>query len=219
MKMNLTEINLLVEKVISEFEESPVDLFNNGAQGELLYLNQMKPSYIRTIADIVNYIPPKGNIKVLEIGSFLGLVSIALSRIGYEVYATEIPEFMCNKNLQNKLDQNRVKYHKVNLKNYSLPYSDNVFDIVIMCEVLEHLNFNPLPIIKEINRIEKNNGIFYLSLPNIASLGNRIKLLRGKSIHNPIQYYFLELDPDARWVGAIHWREYTRAEVGKYLKN
>ncbi|HEY9820503.1 MAG TPA: class I SAM-dependent methyltransferase [Candidatus Sericytochromatia bacterium] len=215
--MNLIEINSIIDKVILEFEESPVDFFNNGAKGELLYLNQMKSSYIRTIVDIVSSVPPNKNIKVLEIGSFLGIVSIVLSKIGYEVYSTELPEFISNKNLQRKLEENGVSYHQVNLKNYSLPFSPNTFDIVIMCEVLEHLNFNPIPIIKEINRIEKINGLFYLSLPNLASLGNRIKLLRGQSIHNRIEDYFLELNPDVKWVGAIHWREYTITEISEML--
>jgi hypothetical protein len=50
---------------------------------------------------------------------------------------------------------------------------------IVMCEVLEHLNFNPLPLIKEINRVGKPNSLFYLSLPNQAYYRNRLKLLFG----------------------------------------
>ena len=72
-----------------------------------------------------------------------------------------------------------------------LPYRSNSMDAVVMCEVLEHLNFNPLPVLLEINRVLKDNGIIYIGMPNQASLGNCLLLLFGKSIHNSISDFFL----------------------------
>ena len=66
-----------------------------------------------------------------------------------------------------------------------------------MCETLEHLNFNPLPVIQEIHRVLKRGGLFYCALPNIASRGNRLKLLEGKSIHNPIAEFLNSCGPRA----------------------
>jgi len=43
-----------------------------------------------------------------------------------------------------------------------LPYPDNHFDAVILSEVIEHLNFNPLPVLQEINRILKKTGSYML---------------------------------------------------------
>ena len=86
-----------------------------------------------------------------------------------------------------------------------------------MCEVLEHLNFNPLPVLSEVNRILKGGGVFYLSLPNIASLENRVRLLKGYSIHNPISHLIGNLDPESTMRVGLHWREYTKEEVAEML--
>jgi hypothetical protein len=87
-----------------------------------------------------------------------------------------------------------------------------------MCETLEHLNFNPLPVLFEINRVLKINGIFYLSLPNLAKGRNRINMLLGRSINNPINDYFAQLGRKGNMIVGIHWREYTAKEVKEMLE-
>jgi len=217
--MDKKEMASLVNEVINGYKTSPVDLLSiNDAEGELLYLQSLKYTYTRTISDILNHSRLSQKVKVLEIGTFLGLVSICLSKLGYDVYATDIPEFISNKNLQMKFHTFNVRFSASNLNSYSLPYADEMFDIIVMCEVLEHLNFNPLPVIKEINRVSKSGCLLYLSLPNIASWGNRIRLLKGKSIHDPIEYYFKQLDPNDNMIVGLHWREYTIGEVKQMLE-
>ncbi len=87
-----------------------------------------------------------------------------------------------------------------------------------MCEVLEHLNFNPLPVIQEINRIMKKNGAIYVSMPNPASLPNRLKLIRGESIHNPVIDFSNQLGAEGNMIVGLHWREYTAAETKEMLE-
>jgi SAM-dependent methyltransferase len=111
-----------------------------------------------------------------------------------------------------------VRATAVDLRSCSLPYQDAEFDVVVMCEVLEHLNFNPLPLLKEINRVLKLGGGFYLAVPNIARIRNRARLLLGKSIHPSIDHFFWELDRTKNMVGGIHWREYSRDELRKLLE-
>ena len=60
-----------------------------------------------------------------------------------------------------------------------MPFVDEQFDVIIMCEVLEHLNFNPLPLLKEINRIGAPGSMFYVSMPNAASIFHRWAVAQG----------------------------------------
>ena len=218
------QIYVNIEKIIDEclldYKTEPVDLRNIGhADNEDWYLSVFRHHYARTVHDIVcQFGKQASSIKVLEIGAFLGLVSIALSRIGFDVTAVDIPEYIANRNLQRKFNKHGIHYVECNLRDYELPFDDEEFDVVIMCEVLEHLNFNPLPVIKEINRVLRPNGLMYLTLPNIASLGNRMKLLQGKSIHNPIKDFFLQLDPNENIIVGLHWREYTTEEIKEMLE-
>ena len=48
----------------------------------------------------------------------------------------------------------------VRLQDYVLNFEEGANNAVIMCEVLEHLNFNPFPLLKEINRILSVGGVF-----------------------------------------------------------
>ncbi len=112
------QVTIIIDELLEDYRTRPVDLLNRGdAGGEYLYLSSHKHEYIRTIQDIVKIVkssPEK--VKVLEIGSFLGIVSIALSKIGFDVTATDILEFISCKNLQKKLNDNNVKIPSVKSK-------------------------------------------------------------------------------------------------------
>lgn len=208
----------IVQEIIEEHKASPVDMLGIGdGEGEYNYLNHLKESYIRTVRDVDNlYKNEKNSRSILEIGSFLGPVSIALKRIGYKVSASEIPEF--SSKLRPLYEKNGISFHSLNLKHSKLPFESNSFDVVIMCEVLEHLNFNPLPILKEMNRVIKNDGYIYIGMPNQANLHNRIKLLLGKSIHNPLDDYYRQLDKNENMIVGLHWREYTLPETMQLIE-
>ena len=215
--MNYGEI---VQDVIDGYKETPIDMLGIGdSEGEYIYLNALKDSYVRTLRDVdVLNKCNRGNKKLLEIGSFLGPVSIALKKIGYSLDATDIPEFYESKALRELYKKNDIPFVGLNLKSHQLPYESNSFDTVIICEVIEHLNFNPLPILQEVNRVIKRDGFIYIGMPNQSHILNRIKLLLGKSIHNPIEDYFKQLDKNENMIVGLHWREYTLAETEEVIK-
>ncbi len=204
--------------LINELKANPLDLLSIGDKtGEAAYLEHARCSYLRTLRDVIQ-IADGGtfehkNIRVLEIGAFLGVVSCVLARLGFIVTAHDIPEFMGNERLANRYHADGVTTITANLRNYSIPVDSAAFDLVIMCETLEHLNFNPLPVLSEINRVLTTGGHLYLSLPNQASLVNRGKLMLGKSIHNPVKDFAEQLDRTTNMIVGIHWREYTGAEL------
>jgi SAM-dependent methyltransferase len=86
----------------------------------------------------------------------------------------------------------------------ALPFPSELFDLVVMTEVFEHLNPNAIQkIMEEIGRVLVRGGILLFSTPNAASLENRIALLAGGlrkyrkgGIHHP-----------------VHSREYTHKEL------
>ena len=205
-----------IERIIEGYKTNPIDLLDIGeGENEYKYLNDLRYSYIRTVNDVVPLLA-KGA-KVLEIGALLGVVSIALKKEGFDVTATDIPEFHQSEKLQALYKSNGIVFDSVNLRNYKLPYPDEAFDAVIMCEVLEHLNFNPLPVIQEINRVLKKGGYIYVAMPNQVCIENRLKLLFGGSVHEPIQYFFNQLDRSKNYIASLHWREHTMKETREML--
>lgn len=212
------DLELLLDSVISELKDDPLDLLGIGdVTGESVYLEHARCSYLRTLRDIVRIADTmpleRYRIQLLEVGAFLGVVSCVLARLGFRVTAHDIPEFMQNDHLASRYGKDGVATIAANLRNYALPADDAVFDIVIMCETLEHLNFNPLPVFSEINRVLTPHGYLYLSLPNQASLVNRGKLMFGRSIHNPVIDFVEQLARTSNMIVGIHWREYTGDEL------
>lgn len=215
-----------LRQLIDEYKENPIDLLGIGdAAGEYDYLVNACLSYQRTTNDVTalfddtHFEASKQPVKVLEIGAYLGVVSISLARLGFDVTALDIPEFMQNARLRERYDAAGVECLVANLRDYSVPDKADKYDLVIMCETLEHLNFNPVPVLLEINRILKTGGRLYLSLPNLASLVNRVNLLLGKSIHNPVDDFFQQLRDDSNMLVGIHWREYTGSELVELLQS
>lgn len=218
-------IEASLRQLIDEYKEAPIDLLGIGdAVGEYNYLVNACLSYQRTIRDVTTLFADttvkkeKSSVKILEVGAFLGVVSLFLARLGFDVTALDIPEYMQNTRLRNRYDVGGVKCLATNLRDYKIPEEADTFDLVIMCETLEHLNFNPVPVLLEINRILKSDGRLYISLPNQASLVNRAKLLLGKSIHNPIDDFFQQLKDESNMLVGIHWREYTGSELVEFVK-
>ena len=89
-----------------------------------------------------------------------------------------------------------------------LPFADGQFSVVTFSEVLEHLPIEQANFVfSELARVIRPGGILVVSSPNQASLENRIKLLKGKSIldmPNPIDSF-----------GGVfgHIRLYTPGEI------
>jgi len=212
-------IESITDEILQEYKARPIDMLDiDDGDGEYIYLKTMRGSYIRTAKDIISHLKDKKSSRILEIGSFLGALSFTLKKIGYNIQALDILEFHKSKNVQNRFAEKEVPYFGVNLKEYKMPFESNSLDMIIMCEVLEHLNFNPLPVLKELNRITKKDGSIYIGMPNQSRISMRMKTLFGYSNRDNINSFFQQLDKNENFVVGMHWREYTLKETCELLE-
>jgi len=210
-----------VDKAIHELGtfDLIVEASEEGSVPPSTYLARHRHEYVRTVSDILRHRPPDaGPVRVLELGAFFGTVCIALASFGYEVTAADIPEYIDMPEQVARYARHKVRTKGVRLQNFKMPFEAESFDVVIMCEVLEHLNFNPLPLLKEINRILAPGGIFYLSLPNYANIRNRVKVLKGGAPGIDVESFYEQLRPGGQEIVYGHWREYTAPEVRAMLE-
>jgi ubiquinone/menaquinone biosynthesis C-methylase UbiE len=77
-----------------------------------------------------------------------------------------------------KTCQNNFNAYKLDLEFEAIPHDDDIFDLVICNQVLEHLkNYNK--VIDELIRVTRKMGYIAIGIPNLAHLINRIYLMFG----------------------------------------
>ncbi|MHA3700964.1 class I SAM-dependent methyltransferase [Jatrophihabitans sp. YIM 134969] len=96
-----------------------------------------------------------------------------------------------------------------NVEEDPFPYGDDSLDVVLFCEMLEHLLMDPTATLREIQRILKPNGVLVLTTPNVARIINVLTLVNGANMYDPYSGY----GPYGR-----HNREYTRHELHLLLE-
>jgi SAM-dependent methyltransferase len=100
-------------------------------------------------------------------------------------------------------------YDHFNGEQDCFPYPDHTFDVVLNCEILEHLPLDPTHFLCECHRILKPGGSLLLTTPNVLSLENLWHLMWRKNIYDLYSGY---------GVYGRHNREYTPAEVVDLLR-
>jgi 2-polyprenyl-3-methyl-5-hydroxy-6-metoxy-1,4-benzoquinol methylase len=67
----------------------------------------------------------------------------------------------------------------LNLEADQLPFGGDLFDVVILSEVIEHLFF-PEKLIEKLKKFMKPDSFVVITTPNFLVFSNRIKMLFGK---------------------------------------
>jgi 2-polyprenyl-3-methyl-5-hydroxy-6-metoxy-1,4-benzoquinol methylase len=115
---------------------------------------------------------------VLDVGCAVGFMSSVVSQLGFAVHCLDAA-----RNIDDQVIRTfNLKFSECNVESKIIPYPDNTFDVVILTEVLEHFNYNPLVPLKEIRRVLKPGGRLFLTTPNIGSVFSIYTLLVGDSI-------------------------------------
>ena len=100
-------------------------------------------------------------------------------------------------------------YRAVNIEIDVFPFADNTYDLVLCCEILEHLLINPSHMLYETHRVLRPGGKILITTPNVLRWGNLWAMIRGANIYD--RYH-------GNGIYGRHNREYTPAEVAELLQ-
>lgn len=128
------------------------------------YEEKDKKYYSNIRHDLIKYITPKEDLRVLEIGAAYGetLFYLKTNGLASEVVGIDLFEDKANRENYKKLDNFIFgNIEEINLDQYS-----NYFDVIILADVLEHL-IDPIAVLKKTQEYLKINGQIIVSLPNI----------------------------------------------------
>ena len=131
--------------------------------------------------------------EVLEIGSYYGILGSIIKPYVKKYTGLELSKHAA------EYSRNNFNLNIANERLDEFLNKDNLFDVIIMCDVIEHLD-NPFDIIRKIEKILKPNGIFIFSTMNMDSF--LPKIMRGK--------YF--------WIMPQHKFYFTNSTLRYFLK-
>jgi SAM-dependent methyltransferase len=157
---------------------------------------------------------PPGDGKLLEIGANPYFMSLLLRRFTqYQVmYTNYFGSSFESQSEQVLITRQRerlsIPFQNINVEKEPLPFDDDTFDVILLCEVIEHFTEDPLYALLNISRVLKPGGSLILTTPNVARLENVARLLAGENIYDPYSGY----GPYGR-----HNREYTMEELSRLL--
>ncbi len=185
---------------------------------ELHYVRQ----HLRRFVATLQRIPPaqKSSDRLLELGSLSHIAPAIKKYCGYnEVHCADFWESdqasVVETVSQRKGDHRQPETHTFELRNFNVerdvfPYPDNHFRAVLCCELIEHLQSDPMHMLWECNRVLEPDGWLLLTTPNIASCRAIEGLLVGCAPYLLAQY-------NVRETVDQHNREYAPYEVGVAL--
>ncbi|MGY2339184.1 class I SAM-dependent methyltransferase [Pseudomonas sp. SDO5532_S415] len=101
-----------------------------------------------------------------------------------------------------------LKYSHFNIEEDDFPFESESLDIVLFCEIIEHLLNDPCAVLRQIKRVLRDNGTLVLTTPNVNRLENVARMIVGSNLYDPYSGY----GPYGR-----HNREYNKHELYNLL--
>jgi len=161
----------------------------------------------------------RGARRVLDVGAGHGVLIGFLSELGHECRAVGWPDV--SGHYPRIYRDMGIVFDVCNVEVDPLPFPDASFDAVVCCQVLEHFTHSHLPAVREMRRVLRDGGILDIDVPNVASLRNRSRILRGKNITYDYAEHYLNAEPllykGKSFYPLRHNREFTREELRTLL--
>ena len=126
---------------------------------------------------ILENLPPKGPLSILDIGVGYGFLAAAMKKAGHKVLAVD---FFYGEVAKQVCCQFEIPLLMLNVESHELPFQKESFDVVVLAEVIEHFTSDPLRPLEKIRRVLKRDGLLILTTPNSLSAVNRIKCFLGR---------------------------------------
>jgi len=179
------------------------------------YFDKHLPRLTKTLSLVPQ---PHGSGRVLELGCYMQITPALKYHCGFrEVYGAEYGAGAAQRKSAQYGD--RLFELEVNLFDAErdiYPYPAGHFELVLACEVIEHMLFDPMHLLLEAGRVLEEGGCILITTPNIAGLTSVARVLHG---HDNPQIHSKYKIPAGTGPAAVqHVREYTLPELGEAVR-
>jgi len=164
------------KQALNEVKKAILAVRKAGSSKDQFKYDTMRSRDYSMILQTLKHIKPKD---VLEVGCAYGTLSYLLKKSGIDVKATDI-EVLHNPKFFKK---HKIDYSELNVETDEIDKQD----CIIFTEVMEHLSYNPLPVLKKMKRALRKRGFIILSVP--------------------AREYDFPREHIGKWLNHINWRQ------------
>ena len=144
------------------------------------YYQSERPRYRRTI-DYIASLPLPLPARVLEVGG--GQIALLMSRL----FAAKCTVADISGDYASAVTKFGIEFVECDLVHDYLP-GDQQFDLVVLCEVMEHFAIPPHIVLAKIRRRIRPGGFLFLTTPNVYRLRNVLRLAVGMPVFSHFFY-------------------------------
>jgi SAM-dependent methyltransferase len=175
--------------------------------------------HMRRFVSMIQYLPraSRTSARALELGSYLPFTPAIKKYGGYsEIKCANFgdsPENLveCVARQEQGTERHIFQGNNFDAERMPFPYPDGHFQLVLCCEMIEHLSRDPMHLLWECNRVLEADGYLLLTTPNITGIRSIEGLLTGYAPYLMSQYNVN--DPPGQ-----HHREYAPCEIDFALR-
>ncbi len=143
--------------------------------------------------------------RVLDLGCSPGHIAYAMVLAGFDLIGIDYHPGYSERFVPPRW-RDRLEIRYIDIEKNDLPYPDASFDCVTCCEVMEHIAIrHPKEIVNDVYRVLKPGGVFLMTTPNVANIGNGLALWSGKNVFWEEHLFYGSLER--------HNREFTLDEM------
>ncbi len=178
-------------------------------------------THLRRFVTTINRIPPpqKSTARLLELGSCFFFTPAIKKFAGYhDISCADWKEGAVSGTVEQRLtkqyqgnEEHSFTTTFFNAETETFPYPDQHFQTVICCEMLEHFSRDPMHLFWECNRVLADDGLLFLTTPNITSIRAIEGLLTGYPPYLWMKYNLKD-------AAEQHYHEHTPETVKTFLE-
>ena len=157
---------------------------------------------------------------ILDVGAHWLHQSVLYALDGHHVTATDFSVTLNDPGVRKTAAQFNIdlfEYDDLSSERVFDGLDDNSMDVILFCEILEHITFNPVNMWKAFYRVLRPGGRIIITTPNFYSAKNIFsatwRFLSGQGSGISVQEIL------NKHTHSPHWKEFSRKELRNYFRS